>query len=78
MKKEGGREVGSAVVVTAKIPFCQTLLPKKVPGFHNPMKDIEAEPHGRDKRQMPNVVFSIWHSGDFSLARSGQTPNAKH
>jgi len=41
MKKEGGREVGSAVVVTAKIPFCQTLLPKKVPGFHNPMKDIE-------------------------------------
>jgi hypothetical protein len=38
----------------------------------------EAEPHGRDKRQMPNVVFSIWRSGDFSLAQSGQTPNAKH
>jgi hypothetical protein len=38
----------------------------------------EAEPHSRDKRQMPNVVFSIWRSGDFSLAQSGQTPNAKH
>jgi hypothetical protein len=40
----------------------------------------EAEPHGRDKRQMPNVVFSIWHSGDFSLARRDkrQTPNTEY
>ena len=72
---------------TSIVRSCTHLTPHSLPSslcVEKMVKSIlffvfyKAEPHSRDKRQTPNVVFSIWHFGDFSLARSGQTPNAKH
>jgi len=72
---------GSCCKTNARLPEGRMLLSlscHKINILYTAILYRKAEPHSRDKRQMPNVVFSIWRSGDFSLAQSGQTPNAKH